>query len=91
MGDDGAGEDEYGDYYDEEADYGEEEDAEESDADTAAVDSTEINAKLRKKYGFLWKTREEMTASERRWKWVKKESLPEELVKIMDLLKGGKK
>lgn len=32
-----------------------------------------------------------MTASERRWKWVKKEALPVDLTKLMDQLKGGKK
>ena len=32
-----------------------------------------------------------MTASERRWKWVKTEALPEDLKLIMDKLKGGKK
>ena len=51
----------------------------------------EIPAKLRQKYAFLWKTREEMTASERRWKWVKKDALPADLQKIMDMLMGGKK
>ena len=56
-----------------------------------AADSSEINPKLRQKYAFLWKSREEMTASERRWKWVKKESLPADLTKLMDQLKGGNK
>ena len=31
-----------------------------------------------------------MTASERRWKWVKKEALPEDLQKLMDQLMGKK-
>jgi len=51
----------------------------------------EIPAKLRQKYAFLWKTREEMTASERRWKWVKKEMVPADLQTLMDKLMGGKK
>lgn len=49
-------------YYDEEYDEEEEE---------KATDADEIDTKLRKKYAFLWKEREEMTAEERRWKWVK--------------------
>lgn len=32
-----------------------------------------------------------MTRSERRWKWVKTEALPEDLKNLMDKLKGGKK
>lgn len=55
------------------------------------LSGAEIPAKLRQKYAFLWKTREEMTASERRWKWVKKDALPADLQKIMDMLMGGKK
>ena len=90
-GDDAKDDDEYGDYYDEE-DYDAEDDADaDGDEDEIDFDSAEINPKLRQKYGFLWKTREEMTASERRWKWVKKESLPTDLTKLMDQLKGGKK
>lgn len=53
--------------------------------------SAAIPAKLKQKYAFLWKTREEMTATERRYKWVKKECLPEDLQKLMDLLLGSKK
>ena len=81
--------DEYGDYYDEE-DYDQEDDAEGED-EIFMDNSAEINPKLRQKYAFLWKTREEMTASERRWKWVKKESLPADLSKLMDQLTGKKK
>jgi len=40
---------------------------------------------------FLWKSREEMTATERRWKWVKKESLPADLVTLMDKLRKPSK
>ena len=88
-----GGEDEY---YDEEADYYDEEDDEKkeddaSDEELTAADSSEIPAKLKQKYAFLWKTREEMTASERRWKWVKKESLPTDLVQLMDKLTKKKK
>lgn len=58
----------------------------------AEGDSKEINAKLRSKYSWLWKTREEMTATERRWKWVKVESYPEELKTLIEMLKSsGKK
>ena len=55
-----------------------------------ATSSAEIPAKLRQKYAFLWKTREEMTASERRWKWVKEDCLPDDLKSLMQKLKGGK-
>lgn len=44
----------------------------------------EIHPKMKQKYAFLWRSREEMTASERRWKWVKKEALPVDLSKLMD-------
>ena len=88
----GADGDEYGDEYDDEY-YDEEKD---SDSDSEKEDEidfsgAEIHPKLRSKYGFLWKQREEMTASERRWKWVKKESLPVDLTKLMDQLMGSKK
>ena len=85
-GDDAEEEDEY---YDEEADYGDEDEEEEKE-DEIALDATGINPKLKQKYAFLWKSREEMTASERRWKWVKKEALPEDLQKLMDQLMGKK-
>lgn len=89
----GDEEDEYGeDYYDEE-DYGGEDKGDDSDDGDIVGDSSEINSKLRQKYAFLWKTREQMTASERRWKWVKKEKMPADLTALMDALtnKKGKK
>ena len=46
---------------------------------------------MRQKYAFIWKSREEMTATERRWKWVKQECLPEDLQKLMEQLTGKKK
>jgi len=87
--DDEEGADEY---YDEE-DYGDEDEAgdAESDGEIDHALAGEIHPKLKQKYAFLWKTREEMTASERRWKWVKKESLPMDLQTLMDKLMGGKK
>jgi len=90
KGGDAAGDDEYGDYYDEEEDQDDGE-VDADDEDVVVADSVEINPKLRKKYAFLWKQRDEMTASERRWKWVKKESLPSDLVELMAMLLGGKK
>lgn len=49
-----------------------------------------MDAKLKKKYAFLWKEREEMTAEERRWKWVKKENLPEDLTELIEKLSTKK-
>jgi len=43
----------------------------------------EIDPKLKAKYHFLFKPREEMTPSERRWKWVRRDCLPEEMIKII--------
>jgi len=54
------------------------------------ADSGEINPKLRAKYAFLFKTREEMTPTERRWKWVKKEHLPQDLKDLMEKLSKKK-
>lgn len=52
--------------------------------------SDEIDPKLRKKYAFLWKDREEMTPEERRWKWVKKENLPQDLNELIEKLSAKK-
>ena len=53
------------------------------------TDKGQIPEKLKKKYAFLWKQREDMTPSERRWKWVKPESYPQELKDILNM--GEKK
>ena len=93
-GEDAGEEDEYDEeeYYDEEYDAEEEdEDEVDGDADTTA-DGKDIDPKVRNKYAFLFKQREEMNPIERRWKWVKKDCLPADLVALMDSLgKKGKK
>lgn len=79
-------------YYDEE-DYGEEEakgSDDESDSDEAADADNEINPKLAAKYSFLFKKRDEMTPAERRWKWVKKQALPKDLLELMEKLANTK-
>lgn len=53
-------------------------------------DPDEVDAKLKKKYAFLWKEREEMSNEERRWKWVKKECLPDDLTELIDKLSTKK-
>ena len=80
--------DEPEEYYDEEYD-GEEAGSE--DEDNKLDDTDEIDTKLRKKYAFLWKEREEMLPEERRWKWVKKECIPEELTTLIEKLSKKKK
>ena len=50
-----------------------------------------MDPKLRQKYAFLWKDREEMTPAERRWKWVKKDALPKDLQMLMESLTKKKK
>jgi hypothetical protein len=79
---------EYGDEYYDEEDYGKEGGSDDEDEDAAAkvTDSKDIDPKLKKKYLFLWKDREEMTPEERRWKWVKPEQLPVDLKELMDKL-----
>lgn len=39
----------------------------------------------------MFKDREDLTPLERRWKWVKEECYPEDLEKLIGILKGGKK
>ena len=90
----GAGaDDEYYDEeeYDEEQQQQEEEDGASEDSDAFSRNSDEIDERLKKKYAFLWKEREEMTPDERRWKWVKKENLPADLAELMERLTRPKK
>lgn len=73
-------------YYDEE--YGEEEadkadSGEDSDGLTEA-DKGAIDPKLRMKYAFLFKPYEERAPIERRWKWVRKDCLPEDMLIILN-------
>jgi len=87
-----AGEEEEQEYYDEEYDE-EEGEADASDEDNVTAtktDSKDIDPKLKKRYLWLWKDREEMTPEERRWKWVKKENMPADLIELMDLLSRKK-
>lgn len=86
-----AAEGEEEEYYDEE-----EYDAEEAGSESEGkvdIDTEEIDIKLRTKFGFLFKERDEMIPEERRWKWVKKEALPEDLSDLIEKLsrKKGKK
>jgi len=87
----GAAEGEEEEYYDEE--YDAEEAGSESEGKVEAVDTDEIDPKIKVKYSFLFKERDEMIPEERRWKWVKKDALPEDLGELMDKLsrKKGKK
>lgn len=81
---------EYDPEYDQEYDY--EYDAEEDGEDAKQnAEGLDIDPKLKNKYAFLFKTREEMTANERRWKWVRKECLPEDLSYLMEKLSKKKK
>jgi hypothetical protein len=50
-----------------------------------------IDSKLKIKYSFLFKDHENLTAGERRWKWVKTEYYPEDLVQLIKDLSRGKK
>ena len=43
----------------------------------------QADKKLQAKYPFCWKPHDEWKPSERRWLWVKKESLPEDLRKLL--------
>ena len=72
--------DEYDEEYDEEG-YYDEEDPDESDNEMKL--DGEIDSKTRAKYAFLWKPEENWTPQEKRWKWVKKECLPPELLELM--------
>lgn len=45
---------------------------------------------MAQKYSFLFKEREEMTPDERRWKWVRKDAMPVELIDIIDKLSRKK-
>jgi len=45
----------------------------------------EIDPKLRAKYAFLFKEREMMAPSERRWKWVRRDCLPDDMLKILSI------
>lgn len=60
------------------------------DEDVKLEDPDEVDAKLKKKYAFLWKERDEMTNEERRWKWVKKECLPDDLTELIEKLSTKK-
>lgn len=44
--------------------------------------AVDVDAKLKQKYAFLFKPREEMKPDERRWKWVRKDCLPPEMQAI---------
>jgi len=58
-------EDEYGgEYYDEE-------EPEDGDSSDHSIKGDDIDAKLKQKYIFLFKAREDMKPDERRWKWVR--------------------
>ena len=48
---------------------------------------------MKVKYAFLFKDHEDRTPAERRWKWVKEECYPEDLVQLIEFLrpKKGKK
>ena len=50
----------------------------------------EIDPKLKVKYSFLFKERDQMLPSERRWKWVKKECYPDELAELIERLSNKK-
>lgn len=79
-------------YYDEEYDQEQQqEEDQESDSEKFSQNSDEIDERLKKKYAFLWKERDEMTPDERRWKWVKKENLPVDLAELMEKLTRPKK
>ena len=43
----------------------------------------QADKKLQAKYPFCWKPHDEWKPSERRWLWVKKEALPEDLRKLL--------
>ena len=78
---------EYGEY-DEEDDEGAEE-SEDAD-EVVKLAEGEIDPKLKVKYSFLFKERDQMLPSERRWKWVKKECYPEELAELIERLSKKK-
>ena len=81
------GEEEYDDeYYDEE-----DEAAVASDDDIIADAKDVIDNKLKQKYIFLFKAREDMTPTERRWKWVRQDCLPEDMKEILQIGKKKKK
>lgn len=62
---------------------------EESD-DEKAIDVKNIDPKLKTKYAFLFKAREDLTPQERRWAWVKKEFYPGDLTQLIEALKKKK-
>jgi hypothetical protein len=73
------GDDEYDEeYYDEE----EPADGDSSDGSIKAS-GDDIDAKLKQKYIFLFKAREDMKPDERRWKWVRQDCLPDDMKKIL--------
>jgi hypothetical protein len=81
----------------EDEEYGEEyEDEEDSDSEVEAdaeelENDEEMDETLRKKYNFLRKAREDMTPSEKRWKWVLKDCLPLDMLKYIALGQTKKK
>jgi hypothetical protein len=76
--------------YDEEYDE-EEESSEEDAAGDLEENEEEMDEMLQKKYGFLRRAREEMTPTERRWKWVLKECLPLDMLRYIALGQTKKK
>jgi len=60
------------------------EDYEDEDKPLKAKD---VDPKLKAKYAFLFKSREDLKPEERKWNWIKKEFYPEELTELIERLK----
>ena len=61
-------------------------DSDEEEEEAKPQTSGKINEndpKLRAKYPFIWKPLEEWKPTERRWLWVKKECMPDDLRKLL--------
>ena len=71
-------------YYDEEAPEGE-------DSDDVPIKVEDVDQKLKQRYIFLFKAREDMKPEERRWKWVRQDCLPEDMKKLLGVGQEKKK
>ena len=55
-------------------------------------DATEtIDSRIKEKYAFIFKPIEDQSSSERRYAWMKKECMPDDLVTLLDWMKNKKK
>ena len=65
-------------------------DDDDDDGTIKPITAKDVDPKLKAKYAFLFKSREDLTPQERRWAWVKISAYPEELTNLIESLKKKK-